>query len=71
MAVYYADVEDRSYAEIAEMMDTPQGTVTSRLHRGRRQLRELLSCAQPNNRDRVRRCESWHSPMLQPAAPGR
>jgi RNA polymerase sigma-70 factor, ECF subfamily len=62
IAVYYADVEDRSYAEIAEMMGTPQGTVTSRLHRGRRQLRELLSCAQPNDHNRARRCQSWAQP---------
>lgn len=43
MAVYLADVEGFAYQEIADIMKTPVGTVMSRLHRGRRLLRERLT----------------------------
>jgi RNA polymerase sigma-70 factor (ECF subfamily) len=42
ITVYLADVEGYTYREIASIMRTPVGTVMSRLHRGRRQLRDLL-----------------------------
>ena len=41
-AVVLSDLEGLPYAEIAEAMDVPVGTVKSRLFRGRRQLQQVL-----------------------------
>ncbi|OBH14193.1 sigma-70 family RNA polymerase sigma factor [Mycobacterium sp. E1747] len=43
IAVYFADIAGYTYKEIAALTDTGQGTVSSRLNRGRKQLRDLLS----------------------------
>lgn len=42
MVIYYTDVEGFSYKEVAEILDLPLGTVTSRVYRGRKQLKNLL-----------------------------
>jgi len=42
MTVIYADIEGMSYEEVAEATGASMGTVRSRLHRGRKMLRELI-----------------------------
>ncbi|MFM6977814.1 MAG: sigma-70 family RNA polymerase sigma factor [Micrococcales bacterium] len=42
MIVYYRIVEGLSYAEIAQVLDIPEGSVMSGLHRGKKMLRNLL-----------------------------
>jgi len=46
-AVVLSDVEGMAYEEIAEVMRTSIGTVRSRIHRGRRQLRKYLEREYP------------------------
>jgi len=41
-AVVLSDIEGLPYAEIAEMLEVPVGTVKSRLFRGRRRLQKVL-----------------------------
>ena len=40
--VELSDLQDQSYAEIAQVLGVPLGTVKSRLFRGRRLLQEAL-----------------------------
>jgi RNA polymerase sigma-70 factor (ECF subfamily) len=52
-AVWLRDVDEFSYAEMAEMLGIPIGTVMSRISRGRRLLFERLSPAAPGARVEV------------------
>jgi RNA polymerase sigma-70 factor (ECF subfamily) len=57
-AVWLRDVEEFSYAEIAEMMSVPVGTVMSRISRGRRMLYDAL-----------KHPASSQSPVVSPRSP--
>lgn len=54
LVIYLADVEGFRYQDIAEIMGTPVGTVMSRLHRGRRELREMLADYAPKPPEEAR-----------------
>ncbi|MCS7029435.1 MAG: sigma-70 family RNA polymerase sigma factor [Bacteroidia bacterium] len=41
--IMLCDIEGFTYEEIAKIVDTPIGTVRSRLHRGRKMLKEMLA----------------------------
>ena len=46
-AVVLCDIEGLTYEEIGRILDIPMGTVRSRIHRGRTQLREALAHLDP------------------------
>lgn len=48
VAVLLCDVEGKSYEEIAEIMGSSIGTVRSRIHRGRLQLRKAMESQKPS-----------------------
>lgn len=53
-AVLLVGVEDMSYEEAASVLAIPVGTLMSRLHRGRKQLRMLMSGEAPPRLKRIK-----------------
>ncbi|HTZ92464.1 MAG TPA: sigma-70 family RNA polymerase sigma factor [Streptosporangiaceae bacterium] len=71
--IYLADVEGYQYADIAEIMGTPIGTVMSRIYRGRQMLRSRLvaSPAPPRPAQQVRPAqEKVVAPRTEAPGPG-
>ena len=65
VAVVLCDIEGLSYEEVADVLDIKLGTVRSRIHRGRAQLREALAHRAPAQ---VTRTTPKRRPSLRPAA---
>jgi RNA polymerase sigma-70 factor (ECF subfamily) len=59
--VLLSDVEELKYTEIAKILACPVGTVSSRLHRGRKILQQKLSNIAANNGTLVRKFEDSES----------
>jgi len=70
-AIYLADIEGYPYKEIAEIMGTPIGTVMSRLHRGREQLRARLMAHARGRDDQARPADLPRPASPRPASPRR
>ncbi len=63
LAVMMRDIQELSYQEIAERLQLPEGTVKSRINRGRKELaRQILRTREDDERDAVRRANEYEDP---------
>jgi len=69
-AVILCDIEGLSYEEIADTLGIKLGTVRSRIHRGRAQLRAALEHRRPRHLGEARVAPA-HAPVAARLAPGR
>lgn len=64
--VVLCDVEGLTYEEVAAVLDVKLGTVRSRIHRGRAQLREALAHRQPTpGRERYLGIDAERGPVME------
>ena len=63
IAVMMRDIRELSYQEIAERLCLPEGTVKSRINRGRKELaRQILRLREDDERQSVRRSRDFEGP---------
>lgn len=63
LAVMMRDIQELSYQEIAERLQLPEGTVKSRINRGRKELaRQILRTREDDARQATRRAHDFEGP---------
>ena len=63
MAVMMRDIQELSYQEIAVRLQLPEGTVKSRINRGRRELaRQIMRLREDDDRQATRRSRQYEGP---------
>jgi RNA polymerase sigma-70 factor (ECF subfamily) len=63
IAVMMRDIQELSYQEIAERLRLPEGTVKSRINRGRKELaRQILRLRDDDERQAIRRSHQYEGP---------
>jgi len=63
LAVMMRDIQELSYQEIAERLQLPEGTVKSRINRGRKELaRQILRTREDEAREANRRAQEFEGP---------